>query len=94
MKDHKGKQATPHRANLTTHSSESFTSSLVALLNEFASYLQDKHGQGTTQNGGQNKPAAILNQFAGFLVDANSENNQGILLAFMTALEIGSFHNL
>jgi hypothetical protein len=94
MKDHKGKQATLHKANLTTHSSESFTSSPVALLNEFANYLQDKHGQGTTQIEGQNQPATILSQFAGFLADAKSETSQGIFLAFMTALEIGSFHNL
>jgi len=94
MKDQIGKQTTQHKANLTTHPIESFTFSLVALLNEFASYLQDRHGQGTTQNEEQNQLAAILSQFAGFLADANSKTSQGILLAFMIAFQIGSFHDL
>ncbi|GAB2277345.1 hypothetical protein Dimus_039229 [Dionaea muscipula] len=37
---------------------------------------------------------ALLSQFAGFLADANPETNQGILLAFLTALEIGNLHDL
>ena len=93
MKDHKGKTATQHKANVT-HSSDSFTSSPVALLNEFASYLQTKHGQGTTTNEGQNQSAAMISQFAGFLAETNTDNSQGILLAFMTALEISSLHDL
>jgi hypothetical protein len=48
-------------------------------LNEFAHYLQNKHGQETTPNGGQNQTTTILSQFAGFLADANSENSQGSL---------------
>jgi len=78
-KDQKGKSATQHKANSATNHTESFTSSPVALLNEFAHYLQNKHGQETTPNGGQNQTTTILSQFAGFLADANSENSQGSL---------------
>ena len=88
MKDHRGKLNNSHKANLANHSSETFGSSPVALLNDFANYLQIKQGQGATNN------EAIISQFAGFLAETNSENSQGILLAFMTALEISSSHDL
>ena len=72
-KDQKGKSVAQYKANSATNHTESFTSSLVALLNEFAHYLQNKHGKETTSNGGQNQTTTILSQFAGFLAYANSE---------------------
>ena len=39
-------------------------------------------------------PAILLSKFASFLIDANSKNSQGILTAFMTALDINSLHDL
>ena len=92
MKDHKGKLITPHRANLATHSSDSFTASPVTLLNEFANYLQTKQGQGTSAE--QTQSGEFISKFADILAGANAENSQGILLAFMTALELGNLHNL
>jgi fructoselysine-6-P-deglycase FrlB-like protein len=49
-KDQKGKWFTNHKAHLTTHSTKSFSSNFLALLNDFARYLKDKHGQGAVQD--------------------------------------------
>jgi len=66
---------------LATHSTESFSSNPTALLNDFANYLQDRHGQRAVQGGVVNQekdqPAALLSHFAGFLADANSDTSQG-----------------
>lgn len=35
----------------------------------------------------------LLAQFVGLSADVNSETSQGILIAFMTALEIGNLHD-
>lgn len=101
-KDQKGggyqKRIPDHKAHVATHSIESFSSNHVALLNDFANYLQDMHGQGTVQGGAINQekdqPAALLSHFAGFLADANHDTNQGILIAFLIALEINSLHDV
>lgn len=98
-KDKKGgdqKRGLNHKAHLATHSAEMFSSNPIALLNDFNNYLQAKHGQGVVQNEDQrhNEPAAFLSKFADFLADANGENNQGIMTAFMTALEISTLHDL
>ena len=87
------------KAHLASHTVESFSSNPVTLLNEFSNYLHDKHGQGIVQEReqGHDTPTALLSKFAGFLANANvanSENSQGILSAFMTALEISSTPDL
>ena len=35
-----------------------------------------------------------MSELAGFLADANAKNTQGIILAFMTALEINNLHDI
>ncbi|KAG6512389.1 hypothetical protein ZIOFF_030500 [Zingiber officinale] len=86
------------KAHMATHSLESFSSNPVALLNDFANYLQNRHGQETVQgrsiNQEKNQPAALLSHFAGFLADANSDTNEGIQIAFLTAFEINSLHDV
>ncbi|KAG6501420.1 hypothetical protein ZIOFF_041300 [Zingiber officinale] len=68
------------KAHMATHSLESFSSNPVALLNDFANYLQNRHGQETVQgrsiNQEKNQPAALLSHFAVFLADANSDTNE------------------
>ncbi|GJW92346.1 retrovirus-related pol polyprotein from transposon RE2 [Tanacetum coccineum] len=89
-KDKKGfidkRRVTNPKAHMATHTTESFSSSPVALLNEFANYLQEKHGQGAVQDEttsqGINEPAALLSKFSSFLSNSNCESNQGIFLAF------------
>lgn len=65
-----------------------FTSNPVALLNEFASYLQSKKPI-TGQS--EDSSTALLGKFAGFLAESehiNSEEKSGILKAFGTALKV------
>lgn len=61
------KRVTNRKAHLATHTIESFSSSPVTLLNDFASFLQEKHGLGTVQEGaGHEEPIALLSKFARF----------------------------
>ncbi|GJY88651.1 retrovirus-related pol polyprotein from transposon RE2 [Tanacetum coccineum] len=84
-KDKKGfidkRRVTNPKAHMATHTTESFSSSPVALLNEFANYLQEKHGQGAVQDEttsqGINEPAALLSKFSSFLSNSNCESSQG-----------------
>ncbi|KAH7658934.1 Zinc finger CCHC-type protein [Dioscorea alata] len=85
-KDKKGGNQKPvpnHKALVATHTAESFCSNPITLLNDFASYLQKKNGQGLIQDRTTNQghdeltaPAALLSKFANFLTDANNENSQ------------------
>lgn len=101
-KDQKGggyqKRIHDYKAHMATHSLESFSSNPVALLNDFANYLQNRYGQEAVQgrsiNQEKDQPAALLSQFAGFLADANSDTNEGIQIAFLTAFEINSLHDV
>ena len=46
-KDKRGgdqKHGVNHKAHLASHTAKSFSSNLINLLNDFANYLQDKHG--------------------------------------------------
>ncbi|EEF44260.1 conserved hypothetical protein [Ricinus communis] len=89
LKDKKGgnsKQATNYKAHVATHTTDSFSSNPTALLNDFASYLQEKHGQGIVQNETINQmrdesatSAGLLSKFSSSLIDANFENSQGYL---------------
>nr|GEY97604.1 hypothetical protein [Tanacetum cinerariifolium] len=100
-KDKKGfidkRHVTNPKAHMASHTTESFSSSPVALLNEFSNYLQEKHGQGAVQDEansqGINEPAALLSKFSSFLSNSNCESSQGILLAFMSALEFSNLHD-
>nr|GEV19962.1 hypothetical protein [Tanacetum cinerariifolium] len=84
-KDKKGfvdkRRATNPKAHMATCTTESFSSIPVALLNEFAKYLQEKHGQGAIQDEttsqGINEHAAILSKFSSFLSNSNCESSQG-----------------
>ncbi|GJT90507.1 hypothetical protein Tco_1079352 [Tanacetum coccineum] len=91
------RRVTNPKAHMATHTTKSFSSSPVALLNEFANYLQEKHGQGAVQDEttsqGINEPAALLSKFSSFLSNSNGESSQGILLAFMSALEFSNLHD-
>jgi hypothetical protein len=68
------------------------------LISDFANYLQDKQVQGkspdqqTSQD--QKQSAALLSHFVDFLAETDPKNNQGKLLAFMTALELVNLHDL
>ena len=82
-----GDQKFASKAYVAEHSAESFASNPLALLRDFANFLQEKHGFGNTNEAsgsGKDEPAALMSQFARFLADANIENSQGILTAFMT----------
>jgi hypothetical protein len=52
-KEQRGYQRWPsnYKSNLTNHLTENFTANLVALIQDFANYLQDKHNYGKMQNG-------------------------------------------
>nr|GEZ66931.1 hypothetical protein [Tanacetum cinerariifolium] len=91
------RHVTNPKAHMASHTTKSFSSSPVALLNEFANYLQEKHGQGGVQDEatsqGINKPVALLSKFSSFLSNSNCKSSQGILLAFMSALEFSNLHD-
>ena len=38
------RQSSNYKSNLATHTTQNFTTNLVALIQDFANYLQDKHG--------------------------------------------------
>nr|GEU53934.1 hypothetical protein [Tanacetum cinerariifolium] len=100
-KDKKGfvdkRHATNPKAHMATHTTDLFSSNPVALLNEFANYLQEKHGQGAIQDEttsqGLNEPAALLSKFSSFLSNLNCESSHDIFLAFMYALEFSNLHD-
>lgn len=83
---------------MAAHTVDSFSSNPITLLNEIATFLQEKHGpkalhtKADTQ--GYDEPTTLLSQFARYLSNANSKNRQGILTAFVTALEISNLHDL
>lgn len=61
------KRVTNRKAHLATHTTESFSCSPVTLLNDFVSFLLEKHGLGTVQEGaGHEEPVAFLSKFARF----------------------------
>ncbi|KAL6318011.1 hypothetical protein AAG906_031067 [Vitis piasezkii] len=99
-KDKRGgdhKRGFNHKANVAAQTTDSFFSNPMALLKDFTTYLQEKHGQESLNEAAgqdQDKPTALLSKFAGFLPDSNPENSQGIFTAFTTALEISNFHDL
>ena len=68
------------------------------MISDFANYLQDKHDQGKlhgeTTSQDQKQPVTLLSNFADFLANADPKNNQGTLIAFMTALELVNLHDL
>lgn len=68
-----------------------FTANPITLINEFASYLQQR--QGGTENG---NTTAMLGKFAGFLANSNKaqpEEIPGIICAISTALDLSNKHD-
>lgn len=73
---------------------ESFSYSPITLLNDFVSYLQEKHDQRVVQDGAISQRideyVALLSKFIGLLINVNYENNQDILITFTTTLKISN----
>ncbi|EYU20556.1 hypothetical protein MIMGU_mgv1a021751mg [Erythranthe guttata] len=77
----KKKVINTHKAHLAAHTVESFSSNPATLLNEFANFLQERHGQEALQNKadtqGYEERATLLGKLAGFLSsNASTENRQ------------------
>ena len=65
----------------------------MSLLNEFASFLQEKRNQGS-EGAAADESSAFLSNFAGLSIGENSEKFQGMYIALMTALEISKLHDI
>jgi hypothetical protein len=87
----------------STLSTDNFTANPVALIQDFANYLQDKHNHGKMQSGITRTPGqeqhqhnltALISHLTNFLAKTDINTSQGILTAFMTALELNNMHDL
>lgn len=84
------------KANIscTTERASNFTTNPVTLINEFATFLQQKQGN-LNSNEGENT-MAMLGKFAGFLTKSNMasvEDIPGIFCTILTALEFSRDHD-
>jgi len=72
-----------------------YTSNPISLINEFATYLQQKGDQGLLGSGNSNS-TALLGKFAGFLANSehqSHENIEGISTALSTVLKFSTVHD-